>query len=206
MSAISPPIELLHASTDRINVIDVPLRRMLTCDGVGEPGGPAFQEATDALFSAAHAIAYCKRGPDGRHARVGPLEGLWWTGEGSPVRTADEERPGPWHWRLMIEIPGGASDAEVEASLEAIRSSRRLRPGIDRVRVVELKEGRCAQLLHTGAFGTEHMTIRRLDAGVAERGLRISGMHHEIYLGDPRRPDPEHWRSIVRYPVEPLSA
>jgi len=40
-----------------------------------------------------------------------------------------------------------------------------------------------------------------LHAFVAEQGCRLSGRHHEIYLGDPRRAAPEKLRTIIRQPV-----
>ena len=33
------------------------------------------------------------------------------------------------------------------------------------------------------------------------RGLAMTGHHHEIYLGDPRRAAPERLRTILRQPV-----
>ncbi|MFE0640538.1 hypothetical protein ACFW2Y_02745 [Streptomyces sp. NPDC058877] len=39
---------------------------------------------------------------------------------------------------------------------------------------------------------------------LAAHGLRPSGLHHEIYLSDPRRTVPEKLRTILRQPVEAL--
>ncbi len=36
---------------------------------------------------------------------------------------------------------------------------------------------------------------------IADAGLALTGRHHEIYLGDPRRTAPERLRTIVRQPV-----
>jgi hypothetical protein len=36
---------------------------------------------------------------------------------------------------------------------------------------------------------------------VPARGLALRGLHHEIYLGDPRRAAPERLRTIRRQPV-----
>jgi hypothetical protein len=38
---------------------------------------------------------------------------------------------------------------------------------------------------------------------IPEAGLRMRGLHHEIYLADPRRTSPERLRTILRQPVEP---
>ena len=36
---------------------------------------------------------------------------------------------------------------------------------------------------------------------VPAQGLTMVGRHHEIYLGDPRKVEPEKLRTIVRQPV-----
>jgi hypothetical protein len=202
--------ELLHAATDKVNVIDVPDRRMLAIDGLGRPGGIAFQEAVDALYAGAYSVLFCQRrmlGQAAQRLRVGPLEGLWWTEHETP-----EDVPGriedrnAWHWRLMIEVPGDPDDEAIERALgEAAKAGRR-RSAIGRIRVTRFSEGRCAQILHVGAYEDEYSTVHRLRAACEERGLRLIGRHHEIYLGDPRRTSPDRWRTILRHPVEEIDS
>jgi hypothetical protein len=36
-----------------------------------------------------------------------------------------------------------------------------------------------------------------------EKGLVLHGLHHEIYLSDPRRVPPSRLRTILRHPVRP---
>lgn len=43
----------------------------------------------------------------------------------------------------------------------------------------------------------------RMHADIVERGLRMTGRHHEIYLSDRRRTAPERQRTILRQPVRP---
>ena len=38
---------------------------------------------------------------------------------------------------------------------------------------------------------------------IPSRGLEMTGTHHEIYLGDPRRTAPEKLRTILPQPVRP---
>jgi hypothetical protein len=59
--------------------------------------------------------------------------------------------------------------------------------------------------MHVGPYASERPTIEALHAFVAGQGLRISGHHHEIYLGDPRRTGPEKLRTVIRYAVEPVA-
>ncbi len=54
----------------------------------------------------------------------------------------------------------------------------------------ELVEGRCAQIMHIGPYATEPETIDRLMTFTSDSGLYVDGLHHEIYLSDPRRVEP----------------
>lgn len=45
-----------------------------------------------------------------------------------------------------------------------------------------------------------------MDALDADGGVPPVRLHHEIYLGDPRRTKPENLRTVLRHPVQPASA
>jgi hypothetical protein len=64
-----------------------------------------------------------------------------------------------------------------------------------------LTEGLAAQITHIGPYAAEGPTIQRLHAFIAEWGYQRRGKHHEIYLSDPRRVDPEKPKTILRQPV-----
>lgn len=203
--ATNDPIELLHAATDHVLLVEVPERRVLAITGCGAPGGPAFGEALSALYGVAWTFVFRRRHAAAAFFRVGPLEGVWWMGLDEAVvppvggTLGDRES---WRWRLMLELPSDASDHEVAAAIEAARMKAR-RPGLDRVEMLSLPTAVAAQILHVGPYDAELPTIRRLVEGIAALGYRPAGPHHEIYLGDPRRTDPARWRTILRYEVQP---
>lgn len=45
-------------------------------------------------------------------------------------------------------------------------------------------------------------TIERMKFFAEQKGLKFHGLHHEIYLSDPRRVDPKKLRTILRDPVK----
>ncbi|GLI31165.1 hypothetical protein BCONGLO52_20060 [Brachybacterium conglomeratum] len=66
----------------------------------------------------------------------------------------------------------------------------------------ELGRGRCLQTLHIGPYDEEGPVLERMHhEEIPSRGLAMTGRHHEIYLGDPRRAAPERLRTILRQPV-----
>ena len=57
------------------------------------------------------------------------------------------------------------------------------------------------QIMHIGPYSAEPATIRRMADWARENGYAPVGKHHEIYLGDPRRADPEKLKTVLRHGV-----
>jgi hypothetical protein len=196
---VSRRLLALYRASAQPAFVDVPELPFLAVDGAGDPNtAPAYAEAVQALYSVAYTLRFAlKRRPDGVDAPVLPLEGLWWAPDLSAFLTGERDE---WRWTMLIRQPEqvGAHDV-AEAVAEAQRTKGL--PGLDRVRFERFAEGRAAQVLHIGPYSAEGPTIERLHAFIAEQGCRLSGEHHEIYLGDPRRAAPERLRTIIRQPV-----
>lgn len=190
--------------TGEVQFVHIDPRRVLAVDGHGTPGGPAFQAAIGALYPVAYGLHFALR-HRGINARVGPLEGLWWQPGDLPVGAVQPRQgdTGPWPWTLLIGVPVEATDAEVDAAIAAARA-KRPSPALDRLRVVTLFEGDCAEVVHLGPYSAEGPTIARLHAAIEATGRAARGRHHEIYLGDPRRSAPERLRTVIRQPVADL--
>jgi len=45
-----------------------------------------------------------------------------------------------------------------------------------------------------------------LESFAEDHGLQLSGPHHEVYLNDPGRTAPDKLKTVVRYPVRPLTS
>ena len=74
-------------------------------------------------------------------------------------------------------------------------------PAVRRVRLEQLDEGDCVQVLHVGPYSAEKRTIEAMHAFAAAQGRPLRGRHHEIYIPDPRRVLPERLKTILRQPV-----
>ncbi len=75
-------------------------------------------------------------------------------------------------------------------------------PLLDDVFFENLHEGKCVQILHTGAYSEEQPTIDILYNYIKNNNLVLSGLHHEIYLNDPRKTLKEKLKTIIRQPVK----
>jgi hypothetical protein len=189
---------LYRASAKDVVQIDVPAFKFLMVDGQGDPNTtPEYAQAVETLFSVSYTTKFMvKKGPQALDYSVMPLEGLWWANDMSAF-VANERAN--WKWTMMIMQPHFVADEVIEAAIAAVRSKKRL-AGLDKLRLEEFTEGRCAQVLHVGPFSEEGPTIERLHAFIDARS-DLSGKHHEIYLSDIRRADPKNWKTIIRQPM-----
>lgn len=56
--------------------------------------------------------------------------------------------------------------------------------------------------MHLGSYDDEAPTLAKLHTDfIPENNNAMSGKHHEIYLGDPRKVKPEKLKTILRQPV-----
>jgi len=76
----------------------------------------------------------------------------------------------------------------------------------EKARFEAFEEGLCVQVMHIGPYSTEPETMKKVEAFLKENGLRnrflSGGKHHEIYLSDPRKSNPETMKTVLRHPVE----
>jgi hypothetical protein len=185
--------------TGRYVEVDVPAMRFLAVEGSGRPDSPAYQQAVEALFAAAYAAKFLSKGELDRDYVVLPLEGLWWADDMATFRTREKDR---WSWRMLIRQPDWLDERTLAAAVDKARSKGRDPEGL--LQVFELEEGRCLQTLHLGSYDDEGPSLAYLhDEYLPERGLRPTGLHHEIYLSDARRVAPDKLRTILRQPVAP---
>ena len=72
-------------------------------------------------------------------------------------------------------------------------------------RELRVAERGCVQMLHTGPYEDEETTITAMKELAESQDFEFHGLHHEIYLSDPRRVPPEKLRTILRQPVRPMT-
>lgn len=181
------------------DVVDVPPLQYLMVDGKGDPNtAAAYADALAALYPVSYALKFLSK-KAGRDYVVMPLEALWWAPDMASFTT--ERDKSRWHWSAMIGVPDWLGAEDVEAAREGARA--KASPAIDLLRLERLEEGLSVQTLHVGSYDDEAPVLEQMhEQVIPERGLRMTGRHHEIYLGDPRRVEPSRLRTILRQPVE----
>lgn len=212
-------------------LIDVPAMTFIAVAGSGDPNeeNGDYAEALGLLYAFSFTVKMAKMGdwqPEGYFDYVvPPLEGLWWGGGFDGGRIEDKDA---LNWVSMICQPDFVRPEVYRWAREQVAAKK---PGLDvgRARLVRFAEGPCAQIMHKGPYDDEPATVAALeefvrttgragdiadppsaealmDALDADGGVPSVRLHHEIYLGDPRRTKPENLRTVLRHPVRPASA
>jgi hypothetical protein len=103
-------------------------------------------------------------------------------------------------WKLMIRTPEFIGAKELQAAIAKLREKGKPAE-VSSVKLENLKEGVCVQVLHVGPYDAEAATITKMKEFASAKGLSFHGLHHEIYFSDPRRVAPAKLRTILRHPV-----
>ena len=186
-----------YAARKKPALVTVGKGKYLAIRGQGAPGGEAFQTKISALYAVAFTIKMTSKFA-GRDYKVPTLEALW-QGADDRADFADTPRE-TWRWTLLIRVPDFIGKRELKAAVKQLLAKGK-GPEVEEVELQGLAEGRCVQMLHVGPYDAEEETLAAMAAYAEEQGLRFRGLHHEIYLSDPRRVPPERLRTLLRMPV-----
>ena len=195
-------------SAKKIEIVKVPKLQFIMIDGTIEKGkepgnSPSFAEATQALYSVAYPLKFMfkKRKTNPIDYPVMPLEGLW----GLQDASQDVARKDNWSYTLMLLQPDIVTQDIYSEMLEQVRKKKGDSPALSKLRLAHFEEGICVQVMHIGPYATEPATIERMRVFALENGYRDNvgpnGLHHEIYIGDPRKAAPEKLKTVLRHPL-----
>jgi hypothetical protein len=191
--------ELYTASAKEARIINVPELNYIMVDGTGNPNNSRqFKEAVQVLYGLAYTIKFMLKKQDpALDFSVMPLEGLWRADDMASFINGDKDA---WKWTVMILQPDFVTDEiTARAKMEAERKKGISFAG---ARFEVLRQGLSAQIMHLGPYAEERPTVMKLHDFIEKAGYKKRGLHHEIYLGDPRKADPAKLKTIIRQPVE----
>ena len=183
-------------------LIEVPAMNFLMVDGKGDPNTATdYSDAVAALYGVAYAVKFMSKKRLVKDYGVAPLEGLWTASDPAVFENAQKSK---WEWTMMIMHPEWITEAMVSEAVAATADKKELR-ALSKVRFERYNEGRSLQLLHVGSYDGEAPKLKYLHAQfMPQHKLTFNGLHHEIYLNDPRKTAPSRLRTIVRQPVKQL--
>lgn len=198
------------AKTDRWTLVEVPDWQFLFVEGEGDPQvSQSYSLAVSALYGLSYALKFRSKKVHGRDYVVGPLEGLWWADDMNAYRSGDRQA---WKWRMMIRQPDWIGEDDLEAVRATVRGKVEKQSDtalatakLDAVALGGFEEGLALQRMHFGAYVDEAPVLIELhDRYLPENGYAAAGLHHEIYLNDPRKVAPDKIKVLLRQPVRPV--
>lgn len=195
---------LLNPSAKAPQLVEVPRLNFLRIDGAIEPGhgpgnSPLFAGNLQALYGASYTLKFMlkQRAENPLDYPVMPLEGLWWVEDARfDINIKDN-----WFYTIQIMQPDLITPNLLAEALLKLRKKKGDMEAFSRLRLEPFHEGLSVQMLHLGPYAAEPATVEKMDAYIQAEGLRKTGDHHEIYLGDPLRSDPAKLKTILRHPV-----
>ncbi|MEM7657464.1 MAG: GyrI-like domain-containing protein [Bacteroidota bacterium] len=187
--------------------IEIPGFSFLTISGAGNPNGATFTSCVQALYAVCYAIKMNAKKladpPAGyQDYTVYPLEGVWDLSEAG--RAAYDGGPidkDELVFQLMIRQPDFVS-REFYEEMRTLAHKKKPNPQIEKLRFERLEEGPCVHMMHLGSFDDEPASFERMEAFTEKQQLRrLSKVHREIYLSDPRRTAEEKLKTVLRFEV-----
>lgn len=182
----------LYTATQKIKEITAEKATFLSIKGKGEPGGAAFQEAIQKMFTLAYTAKFTLLFAGKINFGVSKLECLW-------REDPDKLPPAEWPWQLLIRIPDRVTESDLKKVRKEILEKKQL--DTSAVQRWTWKEGRCLQVMHVGPYNAVGRVYKQLASYAESLKLKTTCPGHEIYISDPRRVAPEKLKTIVRMPV-----
>ena len=187
-------------------IISVPLANYIAVRGKGDPNeeGGAYKEAVGVLYAVAYTLKMSYKTDyriDGFYDYVvPPLEGFWWQ---DGVDGIDDSDKSTFCWISVLRLPDCITKQDFDWAVETATKKKKL--DCSKAEFLTVDEGLCVQIMHIGAFDDESATVARMDRFLEENGYRNDmtndRFHHEIYLSDARKVEPEKWKTVIRHPI-----
>ena len=194
--------DYFKATKSEFTVVKFPKFNYLMVDGKGDPNTSSrYTETIELLYGASYTLKFQVKSELKMDYVVPPLEGLWWAEDMGTFKTREKSK---WNWTMMIMVPNGINKSQVT---KAIKSFNGKKPNADisKLRFGSLLEGVCVQILHVGPYDAEGPVLARMHEDFMPKNkYKFNGIHHEIYLSDPRKTSPEKLKTILRQPVKKL--
>ncbi len=189
------------------HIVTVPRMQFVAVHGKGNPNDEngEYKAALAVLYAVSYTLKMSKMGDHRIEGYfdyvVPPLEGFWWQ-EG--ISGIDYTRKDTFNWLSVIRLP----DFVTKKDFDWAKQTAAVKKGLDcsRAELFMLEEGECVQIMHIGSYDDEPATIKLMDDFALVNGyapdFSATRLHHEIYLSDPRKTEPEKLKTVIRHPVK----
>ena len=190
-------------------IIEIPSMNFIAVRGQGDPNEPEgdYKASIGLLYGIAFTL---KMSPKGDYKiegyfdyKVPPLEGFWWM---DGMRGIDYSRKEHFRWISVIRLPDFIQRKDFDWAV--MEATQKKKADYSKVEFFNYTEGLSVQCMHIGPYDDEPQTIRLMDEYAQENGYQIDitdeRFHHEIYLSDVRRCNPQNLKTVIRHPIKAI--
>ncbi len=202
---LSKTDKVYYTSKSEPEVVEFDPINYLSIKGIGDPSGQDFSDRIQALYPLAYTIKFAYKAIE-QDFVVPKLEALWHFDNEKyadiSMAMAPKQIPrSEWKYQLLIRMPDFVLKSQFHDAIKTLKAKKEVNH-IDEIEFITLNEGKCVQMLHTGPFETEPVSLAKIKIFMDDQGLSKNGHHHEIYLSDFRKVAPEKLRTILREPFK----
>ena len=190
-------------------IVNVPKANYIAVRGKGNPNEEdgTYQKAVGILYAVAYTLKMSYKTDykiDGFFEYVvPPLEGFWWQDGIDGVDYSDKSS---FNWISVIRLPDFITQENFNWAVET--ASKKKKIDCSSAEFLTINEGLCIQIMHIGSYDDEPASVKLMDDYLNENGyandMNQSRLHHEIYLSDPRKIEPEKWKTVIRHPIKKI--
>ncbi len=188
-------------------IVDVPKINYIAVQGKGNPNTPGgeYQQAISILYAVAYTLKMSYK-TDYKiqgffEYVVPPLESFWWQ---DGIEGVDYGNKESFNWISVIRLPDFVTQKDFNWAVET--ASKKKKIDCSKAGFLTVEEGLCVQIMHTGPFDDEPETVVLMDIFLEEQGyinnINKERLHHEIYLSDTRKINPEKLKTVIRHPIK----
>ena len=188
------------------SIVTVPEMNYIAVRGKGDPNEEdgEYKKAIGLLYGIAFTIKMSRKGDhriDGYFDFVvPPLEGFWWQ---DGVQGVDYANKDTFNWISVIRLPDFVSREDFDWAVEEAAAKKKT--DFSKVEFFTYDEGLSVQCMHIGSYDDEPETVKLMHEYMDEQGYELDiteeRMHHEIYLSDARKVEPEKRKTVIRHPI-----
>ncbi|MBU9728189.1 GyrI-like domain-containing protein [Diplocloster modestus] len=190
-------------------IIEIPSMNFIAVRGQGDPNEPdgEYKASIGLLYGIAFTLKMSPKGDykiDGYFDyKVPPLEGFWWM---DGMEGIDYGRKETFRWISVIRLPDFIQRKDFEWAV--MEATQKKKADYSKVEFFNYTEGLSVQCMHIGPYDDEPQTIRLMDEYARENGYHVDiteeRFHHEIYLSDVRRCNPQNLKTVIRHPLKAI--
>ena len=185
------------------SIINVPEMMYISVSGRGDPNSSQeYAEAVELLYGLSYSIKMNNKAI--LEYVVPPLEGFWSVDDDFKGGGAAINDKSKFIWTMVIRQPDFVS-TEIFMAAKASLAKKKKDVDTTKAELSTISEGLCVQVMHIGSYDDEPATVEALDKFANERGYLIDindeRRHHEIYISDPRKVEPNRLKTVLRHPI-----